>query len=95
MGEGQSVYLYQTQYADEHIVLRLLGFDPSSRQCRLAIDENHPNVGFYYIWVTFGSGDESRIDYDGGNPNRDTRPRATSNHLNDTLKSIRAKRVRD
>lgn len=94
--DGQSVYAFQTHFADGHIVLRLLGFDPTSpRQCRLAIDEDHPNVGFYYIWVTFASGDETRIDYDGGNPNRDNHPVVTSNHVNDGLKSIRAKRVRD
>lgn len=95
MGDGQSVYLFQTHFADGHIVLRLLGFDPSSRQCRLAVDENHPNVGFYYIWVTFASGDETRIDYDGANPNRNNRPVVESSHINDFLKSIRATRVRD
>lgn len=92
---GQEVYAFQTHFSDGHIVLRLLGFDPTSRQCRLAIDEEHPNVGFYYIWVTFSSGDESRFDYDGGNPNRDNHPIATSSHINDGVKNIRATRVRD
>ncbi len=93
MGDGQSVYLYQTHFADSHIVVRLLGFDPTSGQCRLAIDENSLNIGFYYIWVTFASGDETRIDYDGGNPNRNNRPIIKSNHVNDSLSGIRAKRV--
>lgn len=95
MSDAESILAHQTRYGDDHITLRFLGFNPSSRQCQLAVDEKHPNVGFYYIWVTFGSGDETRIDYDGGNPNRNTRPIAESNHYNDTLKDIRAKRVRD
>ena len=95
MSEGDAILAHQTQFADSHIAIRLLGFDPSTRTVRLAVDEKHGNVGFYYIWVYFGSGDSTRIDYDGGNPNRDNRPSATSDHKNDVLVRIEAKRVRD
>lgn len=95
VSEGEAILAHQTQFADSHIAVRLLGFDPSTRIARLAVDEKHGNVGFYHIWVFFGSGDSTRIDYDGGNPNRDNHPFATSNHKNDVLVRIEAKRVRD
>jgi hypothetical protein len=85
----------QKVFEDEHILLRLMSFDPSSGFCRLAVDEKDLKVGFYFIFVKFGSGDEARIDYDGGNPMRDTRPIAQSSHRNDTVTSVTAKRVRD
>jgi hypothetical protein len=95
MGEGRSIYLHQMQFADQHIVVRFIGFDPSSGTARLAIDENHPNVGFYYIWVHFGSGNSHRTDYDGGNPKRDNRPIAITTQRNDTVTRLEIKRVRD
>ena len=93
--DGQEIYRHQMQFADNHIVVRLISFDPSTGAARLAVDENDNNVGFYYISVHFGSGDSTRIDYDGGNPRRDNRPIAQSTHKNDTLKKIEVKRVRD
>jgi hypothetical protein len=95
MSEGKAIYQQQMQFADSHIVVRFIGFDPSSGTARLAVDENHPNVGFYYIWVYFGSGDSTRIDYDGGNHNRDNRPIIRTNHKNDTVTKLEVKRVRD
>ena len=65
MSEGKSIYAYQARFADEHIVVRQIGFDPTSGRLALAIDENHEKVGFYYITVTFDSGNSTRIDYDG------------------------------
>lgn len=95
MGDGQSIYLSQMQFSDPHIVLRFLGFDPSAGTARIAIDENHANVGFYYIWVYFGSGNNTRIDYDGGNPSRDNRPIVRTGQANDTVARLEVKRVRD
>jgi hypothetical protein len=92
---GDFILNSQKVFEDEHILLRLMSFDPSSGLCRLAVDEKHSKVGLYYIFVRFGSGDETRIDYDGGNPMRDTRPIANSSHRNDTVTSVNAKRVRD
>lgn len=92
---GKAIYAAQAQFADSHIVLRLIGFDPSTGVAKLAVDENQNNVGFYYIFVYFGSGDNTRIDYDGGNPRRDNRPTAQSSHKNDTLAKIEVKRIRD
>lgn len=93
--DGKELYEFQKTWEDEHITIRFLGFDPTSGQARLAIDEHHPKVGFYFIWFTFNSGDETRIDYDGGNPNRDMRPVVSTTHRNDVPKGLRAKRVRD
>jgi len=95
MGDGQSIYLSQMQFSDPHIVVRFITFDPSAGTARIGIDENHPNVGFYYIWVHFGSGDNTRIDYDGANPNRDNRPIVKTSHKNDTVAKLEVKRVRD
>ena len=96
MSEGKSIYAYQARFADQHIVVRQISFDPTSGQLALAIDENHEKVGFYYITVTFDSGNSTRIDYDGGNPpRRDTRPIVQTPKRNDTVKEIKVIRVRD
>jgi hypothetical protein len=94
MKVGDLIFDSQKVFEDEHILLRLMSFDPSSGTCRLAVDEKHSKVGFYYIFVKFGSGDEFRIDYDGGGL-RDTRPIAKSDHRNDMVTSVEVKRVRD
>ena len=95
MGEGPSIYAHQTVFSDNHIVVRMLAFDPTAGRLGLAIDENHKNVGFYYITVTFDSGNSTRIDYDGGNPHRDIRPVVQTGKRNDSVKEIQVVRVRD
>lgn len=61
-------------YEDDHITVRNLGFNPTSGEQKLAIDEKHMGVGFYHITVTFDSGNRGRIPYDGASPNRDKEP---------------------
>lgn len=92
---GNEIYANQAHFTDSHIVVRLLGFDSSNGIARLAVDENHDKVGFYYITVNFGSGDSTRIAYDGGNPYRDGRPTVGTSHRNDVLTGIAVKRVGD
>src|SRR6202042_1080580 len=72
--DGQAVHAPETVFSDEHIIVRNVAFDPIDGSLQLSIDENHKNVGFYYINVTFNSGNATRIDYDGGNPRRDKHP---------------------
>jgi hypothetical protein len=85
----------EKQYEDSHITLRLLDFDPTTGRASLAIDEQDSNVGFYYIWVRFASGNETRIDYDGGNPRRDLNPVVVTAYPNDVIREVTVKRVRD
>jgi hypothetical protein len=93
MLDGRSIYAHQAVFADHHIVVRNIGFDPSTGSVRLGIDENHENVGLYRITVTFGSGIPAAIDYDGGNPHRDNRPIVRTEKQYDTLKRIEVARV--
>jgi len=95
MSEGKSIYAYQARFADQHIVVRQISFDPTSGRLALAFDENHEKVGFYYITVIFDSGNSTRIDYDGGNPCRDTRPIVRTPKRDDTVKEIKVIRVRN
>jgi hypothetical protein len=93
MLDGKSIYAYQAVFADNHIIVRNIGFDPSTGLVRLAIDENHENVGLYHIAVTFGSGSSTGVDYDGGNSHRDKRPIVRTEKQYDTLKEIKVARV--
>jgi len=61
----------------------------------LTVDEKHEKVGSYYIWVNFESGDSTRIDYDGGNPQREHYLTVRTTHRNDKIKEIVVKRIRD
>lgn len=85
----------QKKYEDSHITVRLLGFDPATGRANLSVDEHDSNVGFYFITVRFASGDETRINYDGGNPRRDLMPVVQTGHANDAINEIEVKRVRD
>jgi len=82
-------------FDDDHMDIELLNFEPYSGVGQLIVREKHNGVGFYYIFVTFESGDSTRIDYDGGNPQRVQFLTVHTTHRNDTIKEIVAKRVRD
>jgi hypothetical protein len=82
-------------FADDHISVELFDFVPSTGIVQIRVDENHGNVGFYYIWVNFESGDSTRIDYDGANPQREQYNTVRTNHENDKIKEILVERVRD
>jgi hypothetical protein len=95
MNDGEAIFESQKRFQDDRITIRLLDFHAESGRVSIAVDEHRPNVGFYYIWINFQSGDEMRIDYDGGNPMRNTCPIFITSHKNDVLKEIKAKRIRD
>ena len=82
-------------FSDQYITLSFLRFDERSGNAFLQVTERTSNVGFYYITVVFQSGDQVRIAYDGGNPNRLKDPVAQSSHRQDFVSEIRAIRVRD
>lgn len=82
-------------FEDDYITVRLLDFDAASCQARLAIDEFHPNVGFYQIWIGFASGAEVCVEHDGGNRRRNIRPVVQSDEQDDFLKRIVVMRIRD
>ena len=90
---GQAIYAAQAVFADKHIVVRLIGFDPTSGAVGLAVDELHENVGSYRITATFGSGNSAYTDYDGENRNRDNRPILRTPKQYDTLEGINARHV--
>ena len=70
-----------------------LGFDPTSGELKLAIDEKHAAVGSYSIAVTFDSGNYTRISYDGASPIRDKEPIARTPKPNDSVEEIKVKWV--
>ena len=84
----------QKKYEDSHITLRLLGFDPATGRASLSVDEHDSNQGFYFITVRFASGDETRVNYDGGNPRRNLKPVVQTGHANDAISEIEVIRVR-
>lgn len=83
------------KWSDEHIDVRLVEFRVRTGEADIAITEKHERVGFYYITVSFASNDSTRIDYDGANPQRNVRPTVRTTHHDDTVKEIKAVRVRD
>ena len=86
----------QVVFHDEHIIVGDAGFDPADGTLKLEIHEKHEgSVGFYYITVTFDSGNATRIDYDGGNPRRVKNPIVQTWEKNDSVKDVKAVRVRD
>jgi hypothetical protein len=84
----------QNSWTDGYIEVQLTGFDPTSRQATLLIAEHHANLGRYFIWVKFTSGDETVVDYDGSNPNRVQHQIVTSSHVGDSVSGLRVQRVR-
>jgi len=85
----------QAVFTDDYLVVRNIGFEPSSGRLKLAIDEKREGVGFYYITATFDSGNATRIDYDGGNLRRNKQPIVQTGKPNDPVKEIKVVRVRD
>jgi hypothetical protein len=51
-------------------------------------------VGFYYIVIHFSSGDSTRLDYDGENPNIPDSWDVNTTHRFDSIVSVECKNVR-
>ena len=81
-------------FDDDHITVGLLGFDPSTRICKLRILEKHEGVGLYQITVDFASGNSAQIQYDGAIKDQDAVHTATTSLPNDSVKKIIVKRAR-
>jgi len=82
-------------FEDDHITVELLNFEPYSGVAQVVVREKHDAVGFYYIWVNFESGNSTRFDYDGGNPNRVFVLEGRTIERDDKIKEIIVKRIRD
>ena len=82
------------QFEDEFILVRILSFTPGTGMAVLLVEEKQTRIGFYYIFVHFKSGDNTRIDYDGANPNRPTSFTVQTSRRDDVIASIEAKKVR-
>jgi len=88
--DGRTIYAAQAVAANKEIIVRLLGFDPTTGAVRLAIDELCANVGAYRVTAIFGSGNSAYADYDGQDPNKDNHPILKASKQYDTLKEITA-----
>ena len=77
-----------------HPAVRIFSFNPSTGMAELLVEEKQPQIGFYYIIVTFESKNSTRIDYDGANPNRPNSYTVNTFQRGDVIKSIEAKKVR-
>ena len=82
------------QFEDEFILVRILSFTPGTGMAVLLVEEKQTRIGFYYIFVHFKSGDNTRIDYDGANPNRPTSFTVQTSSRDDVIASIEAKKAR-
>jgi hypothetical protein len=82
-------------FQDDHLDVTLQDFNAHTGVATVIVRGKHPKVGFYYIWVRFLSGDETRVDFDGNNPNQDWALTIRTTHRDDIVKEIEVKRVRD
>lgn len=82
-------------YEDEHLTVARLSFNSHKGVAEIVVREKHSDVGFYYITVTFESNNSTRIDYDGGNPNRVFVHTVQTMERNDRMREIKVVRVRD
>lgn len=55
-------------FEDDFIKVTLHNFRPQIGQATLIVRDKQARVGFYYIRVRFGSGNETRVDFNGNNP---------------------------
>jgi hypothetical protein len=82
------------QFEDPFIEIRILAFSPFTGLGDLVVEKRQPNVGFYYINISFASGDSVRLDYDGANLNNPDTWELRSSHRNDTIVRVWATKVR-
>lgn len=97
---------HQQEWADDHISVRFVGFDPLNGEAHFQVTEQQRHVGVYYIWVVYGpdSGpppgpaSQAAYTYDGAHPKRlelmrDIR--VQTGQPKDTIRGIKVKRVGD
>jgi hypothetical protein len=84
----------EKQFEDAFIVVRVLSFLPATGEVEVYFEKKVEKVGFYYVTVHFASGDSSRMDYDGENPNNPEVWQINSSHRNDSIIRVDGVKVR-
>lgn len=94
MADGLEIGPNKILFQDDYITVRIPHFDSQSGQVEVLVDHKQEPSGDYYIWVHFKSGDSSRMDYNGANPNNPRPWVVNSSHRNDTITRVEAKKIR-
>jgi hypothetical protein len=94
MADGLKIGPEKILFQDDYIGVRILRFDPRSGRAEVLVDHKREPSGDYYIWVHFESGDSTRLDYKGANPNNPRPWIINSSHQNDTITKVEAKKIR-
>jgi hypothetical protein len=92
--EGIEIGPNVIQFEDDFIEIRILGFDSFTGVGDLSVERKQANVGFYYIHLTFRSGNTIRIDYDSANPNHHDYFEFQAAYRNDAIVKVEATKVR-
>jgi hypothetical protein len=75
-------------FDDEHIAVGFVDFDTSGK-LTLTIVEKHESVGLYQIVVSFASGNEIQLQYDGANSARHHLLVTQTVYAGDSVKQIK------
>jgi hypothetical protein len=94
MADGLEIGPDKILFQDDYITVRIARFDPQSGRGEVLVDHKREPSGDYYIWVHFKSGDSTRMDYNGANPNNPRPWVINSSHRNDTITKVEAKKIR-
>lgn len=94
MGDGEEIGPNRILYQDDYITVRIPRFDSVSGVGEVLVDHKREPSGDYYIWVHFRSGDSTRLDYSGANPNNPRPWIINSSHVNDRITRVEAKKIR-
>lgn len=87
---GPDIVLFE----DDFIVVTIPRFDARSGVAEVLVDHKRQSPGDYYIWVQFRSGDSTRMDYVGGNPNNPRPWIVNSLHRDDAITGVDVKKIR-
>ena len=94
MEDGLEIGPDKILFQDDDITVRIPRFDAQSGRAEVLVDHKREPSGDYYIWVHFKSGDSTRMDYNGANPNNPRPWVLNSSHRNDHITRVEAKNIR-
>lgn len=94
MSNGIEIGPNHVHFEDDFIAVRIIGFDPEKGRANVLIERKRKESYFYYVVVKFRSGDSTRIDYDGDNPNIPADYVVRTSHRGDAIASVEAIKVR-
>jgi hypothetical protein len=94
MTDGIEIGPNVIQFEDESIAVRILDFNPENGHADVHVQKKAARIGFYYITVQFLSGDSTRLDYDGANPNIPISWDVRTSHPNDVIGEVQVRKVR-